>query len=532
MPPEKETGLHKVLERAGWLEEVGTELVVVGRANQRLLLFYLGINLLLLAAIGLGETGAGRYYILGPIGLFAALQLWAYLRPPRITVGHGVFTLQILNGPANRWSFEDVTEIEHDVDTVRISFANIDHVQPSNLRAAWKKQFLSAGHHVELVGPFTGDQIDQVRDSMARPRLEPLRAHSLAEFNSRIRAATPHVFVTPTITVINLTIFAALLALGQSHVSPHLTDLVTWGANFGPLTLNGQPWRLLTAAFLHAGALHLLVNVLVLWQIGPLVERLYGNFAFAVLYLIAGIWGSLASVCMHPMSVAVGASGAIFGLYGALGALLLRHRHAVPRLVLLRYRGVTISFVAINVLFGFSDPQIDVAAHMGGLLSGFVLGLLLTRNPSAASAPLVPKFVTTIAGLASVVIAASMLGGKIDNVAEEFGLFGKIETQVNVVLQAAGARAQRGELADDDFAALLESEVIEPWSKALDRLAGLSHVPEPQKAMWSRVVQYAKLRKDGWQLLAHGLRTQNQQEIQASQIKFAESEAAAKSIAK
>jgi rhomboid protease GluP len=145
------------------------------------------------------------------------------------------------------------------------------------------------------------------------------------------------------------------------------------------VAIDGQSWRLLTSVFLHGGIIHLGVNLWVLSRIGPLVERLYGNVGFTLLYLAAGLGGALASAWWHPLVVSVGASGAIFGLIGGLGAFLISHRSAIPAPVVAGVRGGVIAFVVYNTLFGLAIPGIDNAAHLGGLASGFVAGLLLQR---------------------------------------------------------------------------------------------------------------------------------------------------------
>ena len=100
---------------------------------------------------------------------------------------------------------------------------------------------------------------------------------------------------------------------------PKGAELIVWGANEGVrIVLQHEYWRLFTSVFVHGGFIHLAVNMWSLFVIGPLVERIYGNWAFAVLYVAAGIGGAIASVAASPVRIGVGASGAICGLLGAL----------------------------------------------------------------------------------------------------------------------------------------------------------------------------------------------------------------------
>ena len=116
------------------------------------------------------------------------------------------------------------------------------------------------------------------------------------------------------VILVNVVAFILMALTGASFMDPSADSLTAWGANYGPLTLNGQSWRMFTSLFLHFGLIHLLMNMIVLANIGPFIESLSGSTAFATLYLVAGLGGSAASLAWHPWTVSAGASGAIFGL--------------------------------------------------------------------------------------------------------------------------------------------------------------------------------------------------------------------------
>jgi rhomboid protease GluP len=151
--------------------------------------------------------------------------------------------------------------------------------------------------------------------------------------------------------------------------------LVALGANVPSLVLQGEWWRLVASLFLHIGFLHLLLNGWALYQIGALFEIWLGSARLLAVYFVCGVAASLSSV-FFTRSLSAGASGAIFGLIGALIAFLLRRRGALSsggRSIL----GQLVLWAAINVVFGFSTPGIDNAAHLGGCAMGFLLGLAL-----------------------------------------------------------------------------------------------------------------------------------------------------------
>jgi rhomboid protease GluP len=185
--------------------------------------------------------------------------------------------------------------------------------------------------------------------------------------------------VTPAIILACVGIYVAMVATGVPILNPKGALLYAWGANFGPaVVFDHQAWRLFTSMFLHFGLIHLLMNMYCLAMAGPLVERFFGHFGFAALYVLSGLGGSIASLWVHPTAMSAGASGAIFGIFGALlGYLAIRHRE-VPTAVLKPLRAGAVAFVGYNTAFALFIPQIDMAAHIGGLASGFVCGLLLT----------------------------------------------------------------------------------------------------------------------------------------------------------
>jgi rhomboid protease GluP len=188
----------------------------------------------------------------------------------------------------------------------------------------------------------------------------------------------PSSIVTQVILVINVVVFGAMAMEGIA-MDPNLRQSVEWGANFGPYTLGGQPWRLLSSMFVHGGLLHILFNMWCLWDLGAMAEGLYGHWTFALVYLLCGVGGSLASVWWHPVGVSVGASGAIFGIVGALIASHYLGEFSAPMVVVRsRLRSVLV-FAGYALIFGAMSGRTDNAAHLGGLVTGLLLGALIAR---------------------------------------------------------------------------------------------------------------------------------------------------------
>jgi len=181
---------------------------------------------------------------------------------------------------------------------------------------------------------------------------------------------------TAQIIAINTVIFLAV-CVSDHALTPRTGTLVRWGANFGPLTLNGQWWRLLSSAFLHAGVLHLALNMWAFLNLGVLAEVLFGRRVFVCLYLVCALGGSVGSVWWHADVVGVGASGAIFGVAGALLTALAFQRNRRMRAAMRGHMTSIAIFVFYNIAFGAAAAHVDNAAHLGGLVAGAILGVLL-----------------------------------------------------------------------------------------------------------------------------------------------------------
>ncbi|HEY1729550.1 MAG TPA: rhomboid family intramembrane serine protease [Candidatus Baltobacteraceae bacterium] len=161
------------------------------------------------------------------------------------------------------------------------------------------------------------------------------------------------------------------------------SSLVHYGAFYGPAVQNGEWWRAFTAAFVHDGFLHIAFNMFALWQIGTVVEQLFGTPKMALLYVLSIIGSGWAIYEFNYSEITIGASGAIFGLFGALVAAGLRLGKPGRQLV-----QNMIGLVLINVLLGFMIPNISQAGHLGGLVAGFLLGMLLYRVPEHLRRPM------------------------------------------------------------------------------------------------------------------------------------------------
>ncbi|MBK0404582.1 rhomboid family intramembrane serine protease [Adhaeribacter sp. BT258] len=257
-------------------------------------------------------------------------------------------------------------------------------------------------------------------------------------------------FITPILLNLNLLVFITMAVSGVNVLNPDGYSLLTWGANFQPKTLDGEIWRLLTACFLHIGIYHLLMNMYALIYIGSLLEPIIGRYRFLMAYLATGVLASLASVWWHPATIAAGASGAIFGMYGIFLALLTsNYIEESARKAFFMSIGI---FVALNLLNGLNSGGIDNAAHFGGLISGIVLAFTFLPALKKQPGPKTFKVIDWLsAGIALLIVmgAYSVLPNNVKLFDKKFNQF-----QVNE------ARAIELYNFDPDFFKTAESNKI------------------------------------------------------------------------
>jgi len=216
---------------------------------------------------------------------------------------------------------------------------------------------------------YTIDIYTEEDTSEVEEEILPLRDRILAFFIPK-----EGYFITPILVNLNIVIFIAMVISGVNPLLPDTESLLNWGANFKASTLDGQWWRLLTCCFIHIGIIHLAFNMYALVYIGKFVENALGKTRFLSSYLLTGIAASITSLVWNDFNVSAGASGAIFGMYGLFLALLLaNYFDRKIKNALLPSIGM---FVFYNVLIGLRMKEfIDNAAHLGGLLSGVIIGL-------------------------------------------------------------------------------------------------------------------------------------------------------------
>ncbi len=311
----------------------------------------------------------------------------------------------------------------------------------------------------------------------------------------------------------NVTAFGYLVLRGGNAMHLESQRLIAAGALSGPVVLQGQWWRMASAIFLHGGLLHIAVNMFALWQVGVFVERLFGHRNYLLIYLGAGLCGSFASLWWKPAVLSVGASGAIFGLYGARFGFMLAEHAAMPRGLMRELRSSALAFVGFSLFAGFALPGIDNAAHIGGLAGGIVLGAGFARPLDRPE-----RFADLTRALVGLCVAGALCGAAWFAVQPAAAAFKRADAAARSVRAFAFADEaltrrttnvfeafQHGEISESAALSVIEHELIPAWDEQIDALASQG-TGDPAHDDLQR---YAEARRNTAILLARAIRTQD-----------------------
>lgn len=362
------------------------------------------------------------------------------------------------------------------------------------------------------------------------------------DFEERMRVLAPRQWVTPTLIGLNLLMFAIMVYAGAGLIDLDPQVHVRFGSNFGPLTWTGEPWRLLTCAFIHFGVIHLALNLYALWSGGLLCEKLYGSARFLVLYLLAALAGSVVSGWWDAERNSAGASGAVFGVYGALLVFFAVRRHDIPVNLLRTASQGALLLLGYSLFIGATSQTIDNAAHVGGLLGGSLAGLLLVRPfDPAARARAQPLRVVTVAVLVCAALAALAwpLWTPTGLRAEQLRL-ARVEREF-LGYEAGGVERFKelydqgvaGKLTLPEAAARMEQEVIPGWEAASRPVLDLPPIEPPESLPAQRLAllqTYATARARFMHMLTRNWRGTGEYSDEDVQVQWRQVEMAIESL--
>ena len=337
-------------------------------------------------------------------------------------------------------------------------------------------------------------------------------------FRGALRTRASYAFLTAAIVLINSLIFGGML-FGATPIGMPDT-LVAWGASLGTRTTNGEWWRLLASAFVHTSTLHFLVDVAILIQLGAILERLLGRLTFAAVYLIAGVFAGLINLSSQPLVVTVGASGAIFGLYGLLLAVVAWQMfhgwrgHPVPdaeegvaapdmRLPLITVQRLGVGaavFFVYSLLAGFAH-----AAEFTGLLVGLIYGLVFAAGVQEKE-PVTRHVAVAMGATGVIVVMCAVTLRGIADVKPEIARVLATEERTAAAYRAGFDQFKKGRMSAEALAELAERTIM-PELQAVDsRLKTLSNVPPEHQALVADAREYLRLRCASWRARAEAIR--------------------------
>jgi rhomboid protease GluP len=317
-----------------------------------------------------------------------------------------------------------------------------------------------------------------------------------AEIDKVMNFSTGNMYFTYGIIAINVLVFVLMLLSGVHIMQPLTADIVKWGGNQYDLTLNGEWWRLLTSMFEHIGIFHLLLNMYALYSLAVYLEPMLGKLRFTAGYLSTGIFAGLASLWWHSGSntVSAGASGAIFGMYGIMLALLLTN--LIPKQVRQALLQSILLFVAYNIFYGLRPGSgIDNSAHIGGFISGLAVGILfyfsLGKNETKNKANLF----ASVALIAAILAAYTVIDKHEEN---DNGKFYKAQVEFSQIEDKALEVYRDDKLTDKQKEEMLRNISLVEWKKgeALFNSISEDKLTGEKRKEYSLLKEYCRLRRE------------------------------------
>ena len=314
-------------------------------------------------------------------------------------------------------------------------------------------------------------------------------------------------FVTPLLIDLNVLLFILMIASGVNIFQPDNESLINWGANFRPVTLEGEWWRLLTNCFLHIGIMHLLLNMYALLYIGLLLEPRLGTTRFVGAYILTGIAASITSLWWHDLTISAGASGAIFGMYGVFLAMLTTNLiEKSARKALLTSIGVFVLYNLVNGLKG----GIDNAAHIGGLASGLIVGYAFypsLKQPEAKRLQYSSLSLIAILILASSFFVFKQIPNDIGKYDQKMKSFGNMENMALAVYRLPENSSTETYLSE------IKNRGLYYWNENINLLKEVEtyDLPPAIHERNKKLIKYCELRVKSYEVLYKAIKENSEQ---------------------
>lgn len=349
-------------------------------------------------------------------------------------------------------------------------------------------------------------------------RLTPQAAQAQADEQAfqRILKEGPAPRVTLALIALNIAVYLYAGMAGAGWWSGNAEALLKLGGNFAAATAQGEWWRLLSAMFLHAGIIHLAFNMWALWDGGRIAERLFGSSNYAFIYLLSGLMGGIASINWQQSNVGVGASGAVFGIYGALFIALALRKDLLPQTVSKRMMTFMAIFMTYSLING-AKAGIDNAAHFGGLFAGLLLGAGFIASTAR-------KWVVTAAAGILLAVGSARAVDAAQPVRDEMAFrafivaYAADENRINQAAQTLLVSVRT--LPPQEFVQRIGREVVAGWQEQHKRISALTNLTSHNQQLRDYMLRFVKLKQQGFEAMRDGVRHDDKQLVLSSKEKF------------
>ena len=347
------------------------------------------------------------------------------------------------------------------------------------------------------------------------------------EIDQAMNLSGSNIYVTYGIIAINVLVFILMVVNGAGLFEPNGYVHLKWGSDYAPLTLSGDWWRLVTNVFIHFGIIHLAMNMYCLYTVGVYLEPMLGKAKYTAAYLCTGVLASIVSLWWHNNPVnSAGASGAVFGMYGLFLALLTTS--LIPKAVRQPMLQSIVIFVAYNLFYGLKGG-VDNAAHVGGLISGFVIGYIYVyaikkEKQEQKLQWITPAVVVLTLGIAFNYLQQNKAGDAVRTAAlnevqaagfKDNDRYNAVLNEIVTIEDKAVAPLSDTALSDSELKNKIENTCFPLWSQAENKLKQMQKYdvsPNMQKKA-IMLLEYVQLRRKELGVFNKMIETQDQQNL-------------------
>lgn len=336
--------------------------------------------------------------------------------------------------------------------------------------------------------------------------IEKQRIRNRTKILNLLKPSKKYIF-TPVIIYINFIVFFLMVFNGVHPLEPSAQDLHYWGGNLRISTITGEQWRLITSLFLHGGIIHLLFNMYALINIGGFLEKRLGKVKFLFIYITTGIFSSITSIAFNENIVSIGASGAIFGIYGLFLALLITKVLNIPEESRKNFITSILYFIGFNLFYGFTREGIDNAAHIGGLLSGFIIGWLFHPSIKKSRKSLKVSISITVVLFCGILFMPKFITNRADEFQNTIAEFGELEQRALWMYSEdlSSIPTEKKQY----YYEKLDTEGIKLWEESLKLLNSLDGMPKNLQNRVDLLIEYCNLRLESCKIMQRQIMDNN-----------------------